>query len=75
MITQDQRGACFTFANVADPVPFVMNVCSCGGAEVGTCFLRNVESTINTALQILHSQDEVLCLKIVQRCSQRRGPT
>lgn len=69
MITQDQRGACFTFANVADPVPFVMNVCSFGG------FLRNVESTINTALQILHSQDEVLCLKILQRCSQRRGPT
>lgn len=69
MITQDQRGACFTFANVADPVPFVMNVCSCGG------FLRNVESTINTALQILHSQDEVLCLKILQRCSQRREPT
>lgn len=63
MITQDQHGACFTFANVADPVPFVMNV------------LRNVESTINTALQILHSQDEVLCLKIIQRCSQRRGPT
>lgn len=44
MITQDECGARFTFANVADPVPFVMNVCSCGAAEVGTCFLRNVET-------------------------------
>lgn len=75
MITQDERGARFTFANVADSVPFVMNVCSCGGAEVGICFLRNVESTINTALQKVPRPVSVVCLKTLQRCSQRRGLT